>query len=228
MSKADSPTKFCTADGCDRPLRARGLCGTHYNRQARAEGKDYYATERVACTTCGVLTEKRVDPRRPVRFCSYACRDAWRVEQPDDPMWLPPSPAWRRPPALRKAKEPAQPRVLNCRRCTEAFVAAASAQRFCSKDCARKTDNERRYAERATRRTIRRLHIFERDGYVCWMCEERCDSSARVPQLNAPTIDHLVPRVHGGTHDEANLATACFACNSRRGAAWDLPGRHAA
>lgn len=29
----DSSTKLCTVDGCDRPLRARGLCSGHYKAQ---------------------------------------------------------------------------------------------------------------------------------------------------------------------------------------------------
>ena len=30
-TRSDSPTKNCTLDGCEKPLRARGMCATHYN-----------------------------------------------------------------------------------------------------------------------------------------------------------------------------------------------------
>lgn len=37
---ADSPAKLCTEDGCQRPLRAKGLCSMHWRRKARAEGRE--------------------------------------------------------------------------------------------------------------------------------------------------------------------------------------------
>jgi len=30
------------------------------------------------------------------------------------------------------------------------------------------------------------------------------------------TLEHVVPLVHGGTHDLSNLALACFQCNNAR------------
>lgn len=36
----DSPVKLCTEGGCDRPLRAKGLCSMHWRRKARAEGRE--------------------------------------------------------------------------------------------------------------------------------------------------------------------------------------------
>lgn len=35
----DSKTKTCSVAGCCRPVRARGVCGMHYKRLLRAEGK---------------------------------------------------------------------------------------------------------------------------------------------------------------------------------------------
>lgn len=34
----------------------------------------------------------------------------------------------------------------------------------------------------------------------------------------AATIDHILPRERGGSDDDANLASACWTCNSRKGA----------
>lgn len=35
LALAEAPPKPCTIDGCERPLTARGLCGTHYRRLER-------------------------------------------------------------------------------------------------------------------------------------------------------------------------------------------------
>ena len=51
-----------------------------------------------------------------------------------------------------------------------------------------------------------------------------CDRLTRLPQSGetasgalSATIDHIVPRCHGGTHYWNNLVLACFHCNNRRG-----------
>lgn len=67
-----------------------------------------------------------------------------------------------------------------------------------------------------------RLAIFERDGWTCWLCMGQTEPTASVPHPLAPTVDHLVPRVDGGTDEPDNLATAHFACNSKRGRSLSL------
>ena len=36
----DSKSKQCSEPGCDRPVRARGVCTMHYRRDARADGRE--------------------------------------------------------------------------------------------------------------------------------------------------------------------------------------------
>ena len=70
MAKADSPTKTCTRNGCDKALRARGLCSTHYN-QAHQPGR--HAAKQTACTVCGTsIARPPSNVRRPA--CSVQCR----------------------------------------------------------------------------------------------------------------------------------------------------------
>lgn len=60
----------CSEDGCEKPRKARGLCGTHYQRLARTEGKGrtLYA---VTCDGCG----KGFGSTRPGgKLCSDDCR----------------------------------------------------------------------------------------------------------------------------------------------------------
>lgn len=36
----DAASRVCSGEGCDRPVRARGLCAMHWRRQARADGRE--------------------------------------------------------------------------------------------------------------------------------------------------------------------------------------------
>ena len=56
----------------------------------------------------------------------------------------------------------------------------------------------------------RRFAIYHRDDRHCVWCGALCEPD----QL---TLDHVVPRSHGGTDATRNLVTACLSCNSRRG-----------
>lgn len=55
-----------------------------------------------------------------------------------------------------------------------------------------------------------RINIYARDGYRCQYCGDR-------PQLSELTLDHVVPRAQGGITSWTNIATACVACNARKG-----------
>lgn len=52
--------------------------------------------------------------------------------------------------------------------------------------------------------------VFLRDMYVCQYC------TTQYPRRQL-TIDHVVPRVHGGRTRWDNVTTACAACNAGRG-----------
>jgi 5-methylcytosine-specific restriction endonuclease McrA len=52
-----------------------------------------------------------------------------------------------------------------------------------------------------------RLRILQRDGYVCQMCG--------VEEANS--VDHIIPRLAGGSDEEWNLQTLCGSCNSSKG-----------
>ncbi len=52
--------------------------------------------------------------------------------------------------------------------------------------------------------------VFLRDMYVCQYCNEQFPRGKL-------TIDHVVPRFHGGKTKWDNITTACEACNHKRG-----------
>ena len=53
-----------------------------------------------------------------------------------------------------------------------------------------------------------RLRVLLRDGHVCQLCG----------RPGANSVDHIIPRSKGGTHDMDNLRAAHMVCNNRRGA----------
>jgi 5-methylcytosine-specific restriction endonuclease McrA len=54
---------------------------------------------------------------------------------------------------------------------------------------------------------LSRANIFRRDGFQCAYCGTRANL----------TIDHVLPRSHGGRDAWENLITACQSCNTRKG-----------
>lgn len=60
------------------------------------------------------------------------------------------------------------------------------------------------------RRTVKfsKENIFLRDGYVCQYCGGNFYSSQ-----SDLTMDHVIPRFHGGRTNYINVATACLSCN---------------
>jgi 5-methylcytosine-specific restriction endonuclease McrA len=54
-----------------------------------------------------------------------------------------------------------------------------------------------------------RRNVFKRDGYMCQYCGCR-------PGSEELTIDHIVPRSHGGVSSWTNCVLACIDCNTRK------------
>lgn len=63
-------------------------------------------------------------------------------------------------------------------------------------------------------RPAKRRRIYERDAWACCYCEK--DLHEGVASSRERTLDHIVPRVQGGTNSESNLVTCCLTCNSAR------------
>lgn len=57
----------------------------------------------------------------------------------------------------------------------------------------------------------RRFEIFQRDGFKCQYC-------GKGPPETVLEVDHIHPRSAGGTDEDSNLRTACWGCNSGKGA----------
>jgi 5-methylcytosine-specific restriction endonuclease McrA len=66
-----------------------------------------------------------------------------------------------------------------------------------------------------------RYAIYHRDRWTCHLCHLPVPPDLEWVndewQPNYPTLDHLVPRSHGGTDEPSNLKLAHMGCNTARG-----------
>lgn len=60
----------------------------------------------------------------------------------------------------------------------------------------------------------KRVAVYARDAFKCVGCGS----------YKNLTVDHIRPRVHGGSNDYKNLQTMCESCNRRKGDTYD--GEH--
>lgn len=203
------PPKYCTA-------KCR-LSVAHH--RAKADGRDKEWSRRSAErrtpirheSTCAVCGTGFLSRQRDAKVCSKPCRS--RAE-------------YARRISTGEFPEPDR-RWINgrCRRCSEWFTVRASSanatrSRHCSERCRLGHKNELRRAvlRDAYVADIDRTAIFERDGWICQLCFRPTERAAQVPDLLAPTIDHVIPLAVGGTHEPANAQCAHYSCNSAKGA----------
>lgn len=59
-------------------------------------------------------------------------------------------------------------------------------------------------------------YLAERDGTNCWLCGKEIDMDKRDGSDFAPSLDHVIPRVDGGSNHSSNLRLAHVFCNSIR------------
>ena len=100
-----------------------------------------------------------------------------------------------------------------CIVCGDEYTSPGSQSRYCSRECRAKNRSARSFGLS----WLDRMALFARDGWVCQICSEPVDYSADPQSDWYPTLDHIVPRSHGGSDDESNLRTAHRWCNSVRG-----------
>jgi hypothetical protein len=61
------------------------------------------------------------------------------------------------------------------------------------------------------------LEVFERDEWMCGICESPIDSQLKWPDQLSVSLDHIVPLSKGGTHTQENCQAAHLGCNIKKG-----------
>jgi hypothetical protein len=206
---SDTCKPRCSVDGCCGAVRKRGWCASHYAQHARtgAEPAPFkwkwrpadlrskpltHAPKRpivlagpAPCGNCGVLIQASVYQQ----FCTPTCYQAYRLHGGP------------------------RPTTTNCVACGVAIdltergkrgqlrKAAVKFCRPCKRDYAKYKMSARELAER--------------DGTDCGICHQPVDMTLirAVDGLDCPSVDHILPRSRGGSHEPENLQLAHLRCN---------------
>lgn len=83
-----------------------------------------------------------------------------------------------------------------------------------------KISMEKRIRKRSTKRTralkqALKMRVFVRDNWTCYICGLRVRDLPNHPRM--ATVDHIIPRIKGGSNDMSNLKTCCAKCNNDKG-----------
>lgn len=181
------------------------------------------------CDTCGsIMTRSWVTVRHSsvlCRVCDQRRRDEKEKAKRED--------AERRE---REAKEKEKARAWAkyensikqwsfavCKECGEIFVPDGKTKCYCSERCRRKAVNnrkDRRIAGKRQNSGITLEKVYGRDGGTCYLCGESCDwddyeerNGNKIAGDWYPSIDHVIPLAHGGTHTWDNVRLAHRRCN---------------
>ena len=94
-----------------------------------------------------------------------------------------------------------------CPICQRDFIAPSPSTIYCGATCSRCASRRRRA-----------LRVYERDGWVCWLCGDPTNRQAHGLEPDAPSLDHVIPRARGGTSAMRNLRCAHRCCNALKAA----------
>lgn len=198
---SDSCKPRCAVEGCGSAARKRGWCASHYH-QAKVTGRDpepfkwkWYEHPRKPsqprepvvlgpCKNCGGVIEKS----ELRQFCTPNCYQAHR---------------------LHGGPRPTSTNCVACGIAIDLTVRGKKGQlrksvvKFC-RPC------KRDYAK--YKMSVREL--AQRDGICCGICGLPVDMTlTRADSIDCPSVDHIVPRSCGGTHEPENLQLAHLRCN---------------
>jgi 5-methylcytosine-specific restriction endonuclease McrA len=91
-------------------------------------------------------------------------------------------------------------------------------RRFCAKCRRGKGHIARALRYGAPIEPVNRARVFDRDGWVCQICNRPVDKGLSWPHTESASLDHTVPLSRGGAHSEANTRLAHLGCNIGKGA----------
>lgn len=192
----------CSEPDCTRPMKARGLCKTHYNQTLPNRHKPRATT----CVVCGSHVARYTGGggRKYGATCSLDCRYAltWgeRCELPAD--------HWGR---WYGASSPVI--SAECDWCGSAYCRPFTTAKHCSRRCQRASQRQRRHAAEYNAPGEYRW----RDLVTLWIAMgQACAYCLDALPLMALQAEHVVPLSRGGRNGLSNILPACNRCNAEK------------
>lgn len=219
--------RTCTIEGCERRHYGHGLCNMHYCRWRKTGST--ILRKAAECVGCGTALERTGQRGRIPSVCDK-CRRRINGEKYNKGAWTRVRGEWAcdvcgiptvdnrfcstscRTIAYRF---PDRPKSVACKRC------GAEVDLTERGDTGRLPPSNTRLCRNCRPKfryySVSAEQLVERDGPDCALCGEYVDFTLRSPDPLSPSVDHIVPRSLGGTHDPANLQLAHRICNTRKG-----------
>jgi hypothetical protein len=177
-------------------------------------------TKHCEAPDCGKeLPERARGARGPAKkYCNGSCKArASRLRDPER------AARWRATVAKNKLK----PKVeLLCAYCREMYEAARKDSRHCGKpNCKRRYRNVRMAYYNSLRRaqlrvqtidSFRTIDVYNRDGWICQLCQDPVDHTLEFPDPMSASLDHKKPLIKGGEHSVYNCQQAHLRCNQKK------------
>lgn len=178
----------CSVQGCGGPARRHGWCESHCTQYRRTGVEPvplrYKWSDLVPCLNCG----KKHEGPRSRRYCSNTCQTAYRRHGGPRPISTSCVLCGTEIDLTERGKG-GQQRNSNIKFCD-----------LCKWDY-------RRYKMSARQ-------LAARDGTDCGICGLPVDMTlTRAESFACPSVDHIVPRSRGGSHEPTNLQLAHLRCN---------------
>lgn len=206
----------CSVDDCETVLSAgsgRGMCGKHYKR-FMLHGDVNYVRPKVigveSCTIdgCGKLIQAQT-------FCSAHLTRLYRNGDPDHRLQGEVVDGCRICPTCKVDKplsEWTKGECLGCAALRSAAYRAANPDKTYTNLVLRQQRIRDAWDE-----NVNRSEVFDRDGWVCGICDTDIDPTLKFPNRMSASLDHIIPIVLGGRHSYANTQAAHLTCNISKG-----------
>jgi len=196
--------KVCAESGCEKKLRARGLCSYHYGR-AR-----HYGLIQPLPPLTEAQRAARVESRKQY-IREWRAKNRDRIEEYVARANA--SPAAKE--ANRRWYEKNRDRkIATTREWQERNIehVKATRQAWLKANADKASEQRARRRARQVGATVERINrgaVAYRDGFACYLCGVALDGLVF-------HLDHTIPLAKGGEHSYRNVGLACGPCNQRK------------
>lgn len=126
-------TQRCSEHECNKPVQARGICGSHYSTWHRTNNPD---SHNYICHGCGVSYTTARKAQRDKTFCTANCARAYAARDPE---------AGIKRAATHAATHAAKPvPIRECGWCEKKFGIRRAVTKYCSDSCKKDAAKDRR------------------------------------------------------------------------------------
>ena len=227
--------RTCIIDGCEKKFLARGWCSAHYTRWKRTSdplgltprqvtefctipecGKPHYAHG--LCSAHVTNLQRHGSPILPRRSSDVVDGKKICLGCKED---LPTSEFHRTGASWVARCKPCQAVHTKAYRATRPEIVRAQARVSAARRPLQRRDTARK--RRAALRLVKvedveSIAVFDRDGWVCGICETGIPRVTVWPHPQSPSLDHVIAISLGGDHSYSNTQAAHLACNMSKGA----------